>query len=80
MIKVFRVCLHHKTEAVFLGRNKKKKVPETLITGNKLTQDSDDTNEEAKVGSRIEVTKQTSVCVNPHQSGLTPPPYKNKRD
>ena len=47
---------------------------------NKVTQDPDDTNEEAKVGGSIEGTKQTSVCVTPHQSGFTPPPYKNKRD
>ena len=47
---------------------------------NKVTQDPDDANKEAKVGSTIEGTKQTSVCVNPHQSVLTPPPYKNKRD
>ena len=47
---------------------------------NKVTQDPDDTNKEAKVRSTIEGTKQTSVCVTPHQSGLTPPPYKNKRD
>ena len=47
---------------------------------NKVTQDPDDTNENDKVGSSIEVTKKTSVCVTPHWSVLTQPPYKNKRD
>ena len=47
---------------------------------NKVSQDPDDTNEDDKVGSSIEGTKKTSVCVTPHRSGLTPPPYKNKRD
>ena len=47
---------------------------------NKVTQDPDDMNEEDKVGSSTEGTKQTSVCVTPHRSGLTPPPYKNKQD
>ena len=61
-------------------KKQKKKLPEPLFTVNKVTQDPVDTNEEAKVGSSIEGTKQTSVCVTPHQSGLTPPPYKNKRD
>ena len=37
-------------------------------------------NKEAKVGSSIEGTKQTSVCVTPHPSGLTPPTYKNNQD
>ena len=32
-------------------KKQKKKVPETSITGNKVTQDPYDTNEEAKVGS-----------------------------
>ena len=79
IIKVIRVCLNHQTQAVFLGR-KKNKVSETSITGNKVTQDPYDTYKEAKFGSRIERTKQTSVCVTPYSSGLTPPPYKNKHD
>ena len=33
-----------------------------------------------KVGSSIEVYKKTSVCVTPHPSLKTPPPYNNKRD
>ena len=41
MIEVIQVCLHHKTEAVLRGRIKKKKLPETPITGNKITQDQD---------------------------------------
>ena len=36
--------------------------------------------EDDNVGSSIEGTKKTSVCVNPHQLGLTPPPYNNKQD
>ena len=32
-----------------------------------------------KVGSSIEGKKQTSVCVTPHPSVLTPPPYENKQ-
>ena len=78
MIKAFQVCLHHTKKDVFL-RNKKK-LPEPLVTANKVTQDPDDTNEYDKVGSSIEVTKNSSVCVTPHQSGLTPPPYNNKQD
>ena len=60
-------------------KRQKKKVPEPLVTVNKVTQDPDDTNEEAKVGISIKGTKQTSVCVTTHRSGLTPPPYKNKQ-
>ena len=58
----------------------KNKVSETSITGNKVTQDQDDTNKKENVGSSTEGTKQTSVCVTPHPSVLTPPPYKNKQD
>ena len=61
-------------------KKQKNKVSETSITGNKVTQDQDETNKEEKVGSSIEVTKKTSVCVTPHPSVLTPPPYKNKQD
>ena len=56
-------------------KKQKKKVSETSITGNKVTQDPYDTNKEAKVGSIIEGTKNTSVCVTPHPSLFTPPPY-----
>ena len=66
-------------QSLDLGRiprkKQKNKVSETSITGNKVTQDPDDTNKEAKFGGSIEKTKQTSVCVTPHPSGLTPPPY-----
>ena len=58
----------------------KKKVPEPLVTTNKVTQDPYYTKEDDNVGSRIEWTKKTSVCVTPHWSGLTPPPYNNKQD
>ena len=33
-----------------------------------------------KVGSSIEGSKKASVCVTPHLSLKTPPPYNNKRD
>ena len=33
-----------------------------------------------KVGSSIEVSKNTSVCVTPHPSLKNPPPYNNTRD
>ena len=72
MIEVIQVCLHHKTSDVFQGRRRKNKLSETSITGNKITQDQDNTSKEAKVGSSIEGTKNTSV--------LNPPPYKNKQD
>ena len=52
------------------GRITKKyrhKVPEPLVTANKVTQDTDGINEDDKVGSSIEGTKKTSVCVTPHQ-------------
>ena len=61
-------------------KKQKNKVSETSITGNQVTQDPYDTNKKAKVGSSIEGTKQTSVCVTTHPSGLTPPLYKNKQD
>ena len=57
-------------------KKQKNKVSETSITGNKITQDQDDTNKESKVGSSIEGKKKTSVCVIPHPSGLTPPTIK----
>ena len=58
----------------------KNKVPEPLVTANKVTQDPDVMKEDDNVGSSIEGTKKTSVCVTPHRSGLTPSPYKNKQD
>ena len=38
-------------------KNKKRKVSETSITGNKITQDQDNLSKEAKVGSIIEGKK-----------------------
>ena len=61
-------------------KKQKKKVSKTSITGNKVTRDQNYTNKEAKVVSSIEGEKTTSVCVTPHPSVLTPPPYKNKQD
>ena len=60
-------------------KKQKNKVLENSITGNKVTQDQDDTNKEAKVVSSIEGEKTTSVCVTPHPSVLTSPRYKNKQ-
>ena len=48
-------------------KKKKQKLSETSITGNKITQDSDNMSKEEKVGSSIEGTKIPSI--------LTPPPY-----
>ena len=53
-------------------KKKKKKLSETSITGNKITQDPDNMSREAKFGSSIEGTKNPSV--------LTPHTYKNKQD
>ena len=53
-------------------KKQKNKVSEFSITGNKLTQDQDNMNKEAKVGSSIKGTENPSV--------LNPPPYKNKQD
>ena len=61
------------------SKKQTKNVSETSITGNKVTQDPDDTNKEAKVGISIWGTKQTSVCVTQHPSGLTPTSYKNNK-
>ena len=53
-------------KAVFLGRNQKNKVPEPLVTANKVTQDPYDMKKDDSVGISIERTKNTSVCVTPH--------------
>ena len=58
----------------------KKKITEPLVTANEVTQDPDDMEKGDNVGSIIEGTKKTSVCVTPHPSVLTPPLYNNKRD
>ena len=52
-------------------KKQKKKLSETSITGNKITQDQENMSKEAKVGGSIGGTKYLSV--------LTPPPYKNKQ-
>ena len=56
----------------------KKKIPEPLVTAHEVTQDLDDMEKGDNVGSSIEGTKKTSVCVTPHPSVLNPPPYNNK--
>ena len=58
---------------------KEKKVSETSITGNTLTQDKDNMSKGTKVGISIERTQNSSL-LTPHPSVLTPPPYKNKQD
>ena len=65
---------------VFLGWNKKKKIPEPLVTAHEVTQDPDDMEKGDKVGSSIEGSKKTLVCVTLHLSGLTPPPNNNTLD
>ena len=63
------------TASLYEGRiprkKKIKKLSETSITGNKITQDQDKIGKEAKVVNIIEGTKIPSI--------LTPPPYKNKK-
>ena len=53
-----------------IPRKKQKKVSETSITGNKLTQDQYNMSKESRVGSSIEVTINPSV-LNPNPSVLT---------
>ena len=59
-------------------KKKPKKIPEPLVTAPEVTQDLDDMEKADKVGSSIEGSKKTSVCLTPHLSLKTPPPYKNK--
>ena len=56
----------------------KKKVSETSITIDKITQYQDNMGKETKDGSSIEGTKNSSV-LTPHTSVLTPPPHKKAR-
>ena len=63
-----------------IPRKPRKKKPEPLVTAHELTQDPDGMEKGDKVGSSIEESKQTSLCVTPHPSIKTPPPYNNKRD
>ena len=60
-------------------KKQKKKLSETSITGNKITQDQENMSKEAKVGGSIGGAKNLSV-LTPHQSVLTSPPYKNKQE
>ena len=55
-----------------IPRKKGKKVSETAITGNKITQYPDNQSKKAKVGSSIDGTK---IHIE-----LTPPPNTNKQD
>ena len=47
-------------------KQKKKKIPEPLVTAHEVTRDPYDMEKGDKVGSSIEGTKKTSVCVTPH--------------
>ena len=62
------------------SKKEKKKIPEPLVTAHEVNQDPDDMEKGDKVGSSIEGSKKTSVCVTPHLSLKTPPPFNNKRD
>ena len=55
-------------------KKQKNKIPQPLVTANEVTQDPDDTEKGGNVGTSIEGTKKTSVCVTPHTSVLSPPP------
>ena len=61
-------------------KKKTKTIPEALVTAPEVTQDPDDMEKGDKVGSSIEGSKKSSVCVTPHLSLKTPPKYINKRD
>ena len=63
----------------FLGK-KTKIITEPLVTAPEVTQDQYDMEKGDKFGSRIEGSKQTSVCVTPLLSLKTPQKYINKRD
>ena len=61
-------------------KKKSRTIPEPLFTAPGVTQDPDDMGKGNKVGSSIEGSKKTSVCVTPLLSLKTPPKYINKRD
>ena len=61
-------------------KKKTKIIPEPLVTAPEVTQDQYDMEIGDKVGSSIEGSKQTSVCVTPLISLKTSPKYINKRD
>ena len=46
-------------------KKQRNKVPEPLVTANKLTQDPDYMKDDDNVGISIEQTEKTSVCVTP---------------
>ena len=55
------------------------KLPESLVTAHEVTQDPYNMEKCDNVDSSIEENKKISVCVTPHPSVLTPPPYNNKQ-
>ena len=66
MKEAFQEC--HKKMTEFLGSlvREKNRTQEHLVTAHQLTQDPDDMEKGDKVGSSIEGSKETSVCVTPH--------------
>ena len=66
MKKAFRACPDHTKMTVLLGKNKKKKTPEKLVTSHEVAQDPDDMEKGNKLGSSIEGSKNTTVCVSPY--------------
>ena len=81
MITAFQTCLdYHKKIKKITKKKKTKTIPEPLVTAPEVTQDPDDMEKGDKVGSSIERSKKTSVCVTPLLSLKTPPQYINKRD
>ena len=81
MKKAYRACRDHTNITVFIGSlGKKTKKTEPLVTAHEVTQDPDDMEKGDKFGSSIERSKKKSVCVTPHPSLNTPPPYNNNRD
>ena len=61
-------------------KKKTKIIPKPLATAPEVTQDQYDMEKGDKVGSSIEGSKQTSVCVTPLLSLKNPPTYINKQD
>ena len=55
-------------------KKKTKTIPKPLVTAPEVTQDQDDMEKGDKVGSSIEGSKKTPVCVTPHLLLKTPPP------
>ena len=50
-----------------IPKKQRNKLPQPLLTVNKVTQDPYDMKEDDNVGSSIEGNKKTSVCVTPQQ-------------